>query len=163
MLFCGIQNGCQGLKEVVPLGFWSVHVKFRQISLLIWSFLPFLKNPKWPPEGAKIAAGVWRGVYPQVLGRSRQVFRWKNSFYEKSRRRRKKERKEKKIMTFIVATNVIASRPPERRPTGTPHARANWKYLSCVKQYQDTLYVLMYSNNKRGSLENRSLGKYKTE
>ena len=22
----------------------------------------------------------------------------------------------------IVATNIIASRPPERRPTGTPHA-----------------------------------------
>ena len=31
-------------------------------------------------------------------------------------------------MTFIVATNVIASRPPERRPTGTPHARANIIY-----------------------------------
>ena len=28
-------------------------------------------------------------------------------------------------MTFIVATNVIASGPPERRPTGTPHTRAN--------------------------------------
>ena len=28
-------------------------------------------------------------------------------------------------MLFLVATNVIASRPPERRPTGTPHARAN--------------------------------------
>ena len=28
-------------------------------------------------------------------------------------------------MMFIVATYVIASRPPERRPTGTPHARAN--------------------------------------
>ena len=28
-------------------------------------------------------------------------------------------------MTFIVATNVIASRPPEGRATGTPHARAN--------------------------------------
>ena len=27
-------------------------------------------------------------------------------------------------MTFIVATNVISSRRPERRPTGTPHARA---------------------------------------
>ena len=27
-------------------------------------------------------------------------------------------------MTFIVATNVVASRPPERQPTGTPHARA---------------------------------------
>ena len=35
-----------------------------------------------------------------------------------------------KIMTFIVATNVIASRPPERRPTRTPHARANKKRLS---------------------------------
>ena len=30
-----------------------------------------------------------------------------------------------KIMTFIVANNVVASRPPERQPTGTPHARAN--------------------------------------
>ena len=36
------------------------------------------------------------------------------------------EKKKEKIMTFIVATNVIASRPPERRPTGTPHARANF-------------------------------------
>ena len=36
----------------------------------------------------------------------------------------KKKEKEKKIMMFIVATNVGASRPPERRPTGTPHARA---------------------------------------
>ena len=27
-------------------------------------------------------------------------------------------------MTFVVATNVIASRPPERRPTGTPRACA---------------------------------------
>ena len=29
-----------------------------------------------------------------------------------------------KIMAFIVATNVVASRPPECRLTGTPHARA---------------------------------------
>ena len=36
----------------------------------------------------------------------------------------KKEKKKMKIMTFIVATNVIASRLPEHRPTGTPHARA---------------------------------------
>ena len=27
-------------------------------------------------------------------------------------------------MTFIVGTNVNASPPPERRPTGTPHTRA---------------------------------------
>ena len=49
-------------------------------------------------------------------------------------------------MTFIVATNVIASRPPERRPTGTPHARANcrsenkWKWkltgkMLCKKKF----------------------------
>ena len=34
---------------------------------------------------------------------------------------KKEKEKKKKIMTFIVATNVIAS-----RPTGTPHARANF-------------------------------------
>ena len=28
-------------------------------------------------------------------------------------------------MAEIVATNVVASRPPERRPTATPTARAN--------------------------------------
>ena len=38
---------------------------------------------------------------------------------------KRKKKKEKKIMTFIVATNVAASRPPER-PTGTPHAWANF-------------------------------------
>ena len=27
-------------------------------------------------------------------------------------------------MTFIVATNVVASRPPKRRQTGMPHAHA---------------------------------------
>ena len=43
---------------------------------------------------------------------------------ENKRKKKRKEKKEK-IMTFIVATNVIASRPPERRLTGTPHARAN--------------------------------------
>ena len=38
-----------------------------------------------------------------------------------------KKRKKEKIMTFLVATNVVASRPPERRPTGTPSACANIK------------------------------------
>ena len=33
----------------------------------------------------------------------------------------------KKIME-IVAINVVASRPPERRPTGTPTAHANIVY-----------------------------------
>ena len=33
--------------------------------------------------------------------------------------------KEKKIMSLIVTTNVVASRPPKRQMTGTPIARAN--------------------------------------
>ena len=36
-------------------------------------------------------------------------------------------------MTFIVATNVIASQPPERRPTGTPHARAKNLFFSLFR------------------------------
>ena len=43
--------------------------------------------------------------------------------------------KKKKIMSFLVATNIVASRPPVRRLTGTPHARANWtisKACVCV-------------------------------
>ena len=32
---------------------------------------------------------------------------------------------EKKIITFLVATNVVVSRPPEHRPTGMPTALAN--------------------------------------
>ena len=43
------------------------------------------------------------------------------------------KRKKEKIMSFIVATNVIASRPPDRRPTGTPHARANCQIPSGQK------------------------------
>ena len=38
---------------------------------------------------------------------------------------KEKKKEKKKIMTFIVATNVIASRPPERRLTGAPNTRAN--------------------------------------
>ena len=79
-----------------------------------------------------MADGVWRGVYLYVFGHSKQLslnkfFDPSTSFMRKvddgEKKKRKKERK--KIMTFIVATNVVASRPPERRPTGTPHARAN--------------------------------------
>ena len=44
---------------------------------------------------------------------------------EKKKEKKGKKEKRKKIRTFIVATNVVASRPPERWPTGTPHARAN--------------------------------------
>ena len=49
---------------------------------------------------------------------------------------RKVDDGEKKIMLFILATNVIASRPPERRPTGTPHTRA--KIASLIETHQWT-------------------------
>ena len=35
------------------------------------------------------------------------------------------EKEKKKIMSLIVATNVVASRPPIHRPTGTLHTCAN--------------------------------------
>ena len=41
-------------------------------------------------------------------------------------------------MKFIVSTNVIASRPHERRPTGTPHARDKknkWKKPPSIENY----------------------------
>ena len=40
-------------------------------------------------------------------------------------------------MTFMVATNVIASRPPERRPTGTPTTRAKNCKLRTTKNECD--------------------------
>ena len=39
------------------------------------------------------------------------------------------EKKEKENKDFLVATNNVASRPPERQPTGIPTARANFKSL----------------------------------
>ena len=32
-----------------------------------------LQNPKWPPVGPKMANGVWKGVYLEVFGRSKQL------------------------------------------------------------------------------------------
>ena len=39
-------------------------------------------------------------------------------------------------MLFLVATNVVACRPPERRPTGTLHARAKMIIILCIKNYK---------------------------
>ena len=58
-------------------------------------------------------------------------------------------------MTFIVATNVIASRPPKRRPTGTPHARAKRKEKNIVFSGH---YVIASSRPpERRPLERRTL------
>ena len=49
------------------------------------------------------------------------------------KKEKKKEKNKKKIMMFTVATNVIASRPTECRPTGTPHARINSSHYGAVR------------------------------
>ena len=89
-----------------------------------------------------MAIGIWKGVYLLVLGRSRQLLL--NKYFDPStpfmrkvdngeKKGKKEEKRKEKIITFLVATNVVASRPPERRPTGTPHARANIKVLNVAK------------------------------
>ena len=42
-------------------------------------------------------------------------------------RKTNRKKEEKKVVTFIVASNVVACQLPERQPTGTPIARATMK------------------------------------
>ena len=55
---------------------------------------------------------------------------------EDGEEKKEKKRKKGKIMAFIVATNVVASRPPERRPTGTPTARAKMKPAPKIRRME---------------------------
>ena len=48
---------------------------------------------------------------------------------EKWKKRKKWKKKIEKIMSFIVATNVVASRPAKRLSTGTPHTHAKICYF----------------------------------
>ena len=82
-----------------------------------------------------MADWVWKGVYHWVVGCSRQLLLNKcldpstplmRKVHNGGEKRGGGEEK-KKIIMFIVATNVVASRLPKRRPTGTPTARANEK------------------------------------
>ena len=43
---------------------------------------------------------------------------------------KKKNKLINKNKDVFMATNVVASRPPERRPTATPTARANYVIVS---------------------------------
>ena len=74
-------------------------------------------------RGPKMAEGVWKGVYPQVLGRSRQLSL--NMFLDPSTpsmrkiddgEKREKKKKEKR-MTFFVATTSLPAvyRPNDDR------------------------------------------------
>ena len=56
-------------------------------------------------------------------------------------------------MTFIVATNVIASRLPKRRPTGTPHASANYlqEHIKTISNMKATSNIKTTANMKKPS------------
>ena len=56
-------------------------------------------------------------------------------------------KKKKKIM-FLVATNGVASRPLERRPTGTPTTCANL-YYDIVEHAHIDLYFMTTSTHYR--------------
>ena len=57
---------------------------------------------------------------------------------------KKKRKKENNVV--LVATNVVASRLPKRRPTGTPHACANKIYNQGI-QNRRSLAVLHLEKN----------------
>ena len=64
--------------------------------------------------------------------------------------------KKEKIISFLVATNVVASRPPECRPTGTLHARA--KMMSLTTDLFDThsyLFSQRVTNKKNAAKRSR--------
>ena len=47
----------------------------------------------------------------------------------------------------LVAVNVVASRPPERRPTEAPNTHANvWSKKVCTKNYFSKFKVLIRKN-----------------
>ena len=83
-----------------------------------------------------MADRVWKGFLSKVIGHSGRLLQNKFLVQSTPSMRKGRDRGEKrenwgerykknKIMTFLVATNVVASRPSERRPTVTLTARAN--------------------------------------
>ena len=66
-----------------------------------------------------MAAKVWKGVYRKVFGCSCQLSL--NMIFDPSTPSMREVNDGEKKMLFIVATNVVASRQPERQPTGMPH------------------------------------------
>ena len=54
-------------------------------------------------------------------------------------KKKEKKKKEKENNDVYSGHYVIASRPPEHRPTGTPHARANFQLKPIAQRgYQAT-------------------------
>ena len=85
-----------------------------------------MENLKWPLLGPKMADGVWKGVYPYVLARSKQLSL--NKFFDPStpsmrkgrdggnRGKKNGKKKEEKTDENSGHYVIASSRPPERRP-----------------------------------------------
>ena len=72
-----------------------------------------LQNPIWPPGGPKVADGVWKGVYPLVFGRSRQLSL--NKFFDPSTpsmrkvdngKEKRKEKKKEILWVYFTSPQI---------------------------------------------------------
>ena len=79
----------------------------RGLTLGYWPSKPLLLNKFFDPSTPSMRKGDDGGEK------------------KNGKKKRGKKKKKKKIKTFLVATNVVASRLPERRPTATATAPAN--------------------------------------
>ena len=120
LMACLIQNGWGGLEiKLNPLSLDPLKNLCKIISWFDHSFYDNLKNLKWPT-----GSGKWGS--PSFLGAP--VNFCKTSFMIRALRKGcdggEKTRGKRGRGTFLVATNVVASRPPKHRPTGMPTAHA---------------------------------------
>ena len=121
-----------------------------------------LQSPKWLLWGPKIVDRVWKGILPKVFGCPHQLLQ--NMVIDPSTPtlRKVEDGEEKKIMAELVATNVVSSWSPERRPTGTPTARANYWTAAFNCQQNMSVERLKLSPCLKPNLKNHteSINKY---
>ena len=70
-----------------------------------------------PPAKSKMADGVWKGVYPQIFGHSKQLLL--NKFFDPSTPSMRKvddREKKRKDCGFSGHYVIASSRPPKHRP-----------------------------------------------
>ena len=65
--------------------------------------------------------------------------------------REKKRKESEKIMSFMVATNVVASQPPKRQLTGTPTDRAKMSGISNLLALKNATQLSKVKNKKKVS------------
>ena len=84
-----------------------------------------LKNPKWPPGGPKMANGVWIGVYPYLLGHTRQLSL--NNFFYLSAPSMRKVDDGKRKNNVVFSGHQRRCQSAARTPTDWNTARPSQK------------------------------------